>query len=145
MKRITSVILLSACCLLASCNREQPSPRDVAKPDGDTKPNLPVQPVVSGPAAGSSDANDPSKAIDAILSNLGEANKQEQYDAALLKALALLSEKKYGDALAALETARSLRDGEQIQGQIERVRALLTEQDSAQKTVQDIRAVLNDG
>src|SRR4029077_16922832 len=83
MKRIAFVLLVTSGVLLASCNKQQPAPRAVVTPTDDSKQTPPVQPVVSGPAAGS-DANDPSKAIDAILSNLGEQSKQEQYDAALL-------------------------------------------------------------
>jgi tetratricopeptide (TPR) repeat protein len=137
MQRILRVGLIAACCVLASCNRQAPSPRDVAQPEADK----PV-PVATGPAAATAD---PSKAIDTILANLAQPNTQEQCDAALLQALGQISEKKYADALASLETARALRDGEQIQEQIEHVKALLAQQAAAEKTVQDIRSVLNDG
>src|SRR5262249_28903412 len=49
---------------------------------------------------------------------------QEKYDAALLDALNQLADKKYTDALAALEAARALRDTEQVQLEIEKVKRL---------------------
>src|SRR5260370_32127008 len=140
MRRITCVVVVAASCVLASCNRQEPSPRDVVRqPEGDT-PGVTVVPVVAGPGA-----DDPSKAIDAIVANLGAADTQEQYDAALLKALGQLSEKKFAEALATLETSRALRDGDQIRDQIEHVKALRAQQAAADKTVQDIRTVLHEG
>src|SRR5262249_49098328 len=71
--------------------------------------------------------------------------KQQQYDAALVEALSLLGRGKQAEALAALETARSISDTPEIQQQIDALRARLAQQNAARRTVQDIRAVLAGG
>src|SRR5262249_4170875 len=51
-----------------------------------------------------------------------DLSPQEKYDAALLEAMNLLIDRKYTQALAALEKARSVQDTEQIRQQIDRVK-----------------------
>src|SRR5262249_7478309 len=70
---------------------------------------------------------------------------QEKYDAALLDALNQLADKKYTDALAALEAARALRDTEQVQLEIEKVKRLQEQQAAADKAAKDIQTVLDQG
>ena len=109
MQWICRAALLAACCGLASCSKQDATPRNVVQPDAAATPAVPVIPVVALPGNGTPEtyhANDAFKAIDTIVSNLTVASTQEQYDAALLKALGQLADKKFADALATLETAR---------------------------------------
>jgi tetratricopeptide (TPR) repeat protein len=74
-----------------------------------------------------------------------ELTVQEKYDTALLDALNQLADKKYAEALAALEAARALRDTEQVQLEIEKVKRLQEQQAAAARAAQDIQTVLNQG
>jgi len=74
-----------------------------------------------------------------------EPTAQEKYDAALLDALNCMAERKYGDALGSLLAARTAANTEEVRRQIDRVRALIEQQQSADQTARDIQTVLNDG
>ncbi len=74
-----------------------------------------------------------------------EASKQEKYDAALLDALNQLAERKYSQALAALEAARSIQDTEQVRQEIDKVKHLIEQQAAAERTAHDIHSVLSQG
>jgi hypothetical protein len=63
----------------------------------------------------------------------------------LLDALNRLAERQIPETLAALETARSLQDTDEVRRLIDRVRSLADQQAAATQTVQNIQAVLNDG
>src|SRR5262249_26111383 len=70
---------------------------------------------------------------------------QEKYDAALLDALNQLADKKYTDALAALEAARALQDTEQVRLEIEKVMQLQAQQVAADKAATAIQTVFDQG
>src|SRR6202035_3861764 len=70
---------------------------------------------------------------------------QEKYEAALTAALTFLADRKYAEALASLETARTFQDNDFIKGQIAKVQSRKEQASAAQKTVQDIEGVLADG
>lgn len=74
-----------------------------------------------------------------------EPNKQERYDDAMLEAYTHLAAGKYAEALTALEAARAIDKTDQVQREIDRVRALLDQQAGAARAIADIRAVLQDG
>jgi tetratricopeptide (TPR) repeat protein len=74
-----------------------------------------------------------------------DLSPQEKYDAALLEALNLLIDRKYPQALTALENARAVQDTEQIRQQIERVKTLMDQQAAADRTAQNIQTVLDSG
>jgi tetratricopeptide (TPR) repeat protein len=74
-----------------------------------------------------------------------EPAPQEKYDSALLDALNLLADRKYADALTALEAARAVQDTDQVRLEIEKVKKLLDQQAAAEHTVLDIQTVLSDG
>jgi tetratricopeptide (TPR) repeat protein len=74
-----------------------------------------------------------------------ELSQQEKYDAALLEALNLTIDRKYSQALIALERARACQDTEQVRQQIQRVKTLIDQQVAADRMVQDIQTVLEGG
>jgi tetratricopeptide (TPR) repeat protein len=76
---------------------------------------------------------------------LPSAGRQERYDAAMLEAYTQIARGKYPEALTALEAARAIDPTEQVQREIERVRAVVDQQSGATRAIADIRAVLQDG
>jgi tetratricopeptide (TPR) repeat protein len=69
----------------------------------------------------------------------------EKYDAAVTQALTALADQKLADALAAFETARGLGDNDFVRGEIEKLKARIDQQNVADKTVAEIRGVLDAG
>jgi tetratricopeptide (TPR) repeat protein len=74
-----------------------------------------------------------------------EPAKEDRYNAALLDAINRLTEKKPSEALASLEVARSIHDTEQVRQEIARVKVQLEQTAAAERTLDDIQAVLRDG
>jgi tetratricopeptide (TPR) repeat protein len=134
--RRSAIFSLCALGLLAGCVRQAPAPQAV-QPDDEPAP----KPVVHKPGP----APDERKPLDALLAGVTEPTAQDRYDASLLEALNLLAEKKEAEALSALETAKKAQDTDQVQQEIERLRAVIARRDAAAATVQNIRAVLDDG
>jgi len=85
------------------------------------------------------------KLLDLPDDKLPQPSRDERYDNALLEALGQMAERKYGDALAALEKARTAQDTEQVRLEIDKVKKLSDEQKAAEQTGRDIQAVLDDG
>src|ERR1700731_1230807 len=73
---------------------------------------------------------DSSPPINGVPAPAPELTVQEKYDASLVNALDLVADRHYAEALAALETARSLQDTDLIRGQIDKLKARV-EQDKA--------------
>ncbi|MBL8799029.1 MAG: hypothetical protein JNM56_34405 [Planctomycetia bacterium] len=71
--------------------------------------------------------------------------QESKTDGLMRQALERVSEKRYADALELLKIAQSIEDTEPIRQEIERVSALLTQRDVADKTVAEIRTVLKEG
>src|SRR5205807_6878971 len=74
-----------------------------------------------------------------------ELSPRERYDAAVWSAVTLLTERKYADALEALEEAQAIQDTEQVRREIARVKLRLEATQAADRTARDIRTVLIDG
>ena len=140
----TFLLLTLSLCLLAGCGRSKPAvdPRQVVDLDKrDDKPDvkdpiIPVKPV---------DLVDDHSAVATLVARVTRPSDQERFDAALLDALGFLADKKYNQALLSLETARSIQDTEMVRQQIGKVKALMDQQIAAEKSVQDIQTVLDQG
>ena len=74
-----------------------------------------------------------------------DAGKRDRYEAALGDALNLLGEKKYGEAMLALETAQAFHDTDFIKAEIAKLKARIGQEDAARKTLQEIEAILETG
>jgi tetratricopeptide (TPR) repeat protein len=72
-------------------------------------------------------------------------SKDEKYNAALLNAITSLSDRKFAEALTALESARAISDTEQVRNEIDKVKRLMEDDRAAEQTKRDIQTVLNDG
>ena len=132
MRRICLVGLLPAV-FLAGCRKTPPTPRAVAPADVRDKPKGdPVVPRHPRPVR---------RRRRSVLVRVDE----QGYEAALLEAVDFLADRNYTEALASLEKAKKYKDTELVQREIEKVRAVLEQQASADKAVQDIKAVLDDG
>jgi hypothetical protein len=71
--------------------------------------------------------------------------QESKTDGLMRQALERVSERRYADALELLKIAQSIEDTEPVRQEIERVTALLTQRDVADKTVAEIRTVLKEG
>ena len=74
-----------------------------------------------------------------------ELAPQERYDGSLWTAVSLLTERKYPEALAALEQAQRVQDTEQVRREIAKVKLRLDAVRTADRTARDIQTVLTDG
>jgi tetratricopeptide (TPR) repeat protein len=101
------------------------------KPDGQSPVRLASDQIVQPP---------PGDALAAA-----DFSKEEKYNSALLDALGQLADKKYSQALAALEAARTLSDTDQVRLEIDKVKGLLDQQGAAERTGRDIEVVLGQG
>jgi tetratricopeptide (TPR) repeat protein len=146
MRRLTATVLLIALLMsatLAGCSRQAPAPpppppREV--PVVIDKPDKPDHTVPDKPRT------DPGKPVTEVADPVApELTTDQKYDAALLDALNLLADHKYGDALAAFETARAVKDTDTVQREIDRLKGLLAARTAAEKTIQDIETILADG
>ena len=122
---------------LAGCTRSEPVSKKsvesaVAQPAGSRDPagRGATRPVPGRRAAPFVTAVDPNT---------------EKYDAAVTQAITALGDEKYADALAAFETARGLNDNDFVRGEIEKLKARVDSQNVADKTVAEIRGVLDAG
>jgi hypothetical protein len=74
-----------------------------------------------------------------------ELTAQERYDAAVWTAVTLLTDRKYPEALAALEQAQRVQDTEQIRREIVRIKNRLDTAKAADRTVHDLETVIAAG
>jgi tetratricopeptide (TPR) repeat protein len=137
---ILGLLIVAGAAIVIGCSQE-PQSRVQPAPD---------KPVVVTPAA------DPPMGQPPLLQNgdqivrptdvtAVQLSVQEKYDAALLDALNQLADKKYTDALAALEAARALQDTEQVRLEIEKVMQLQAQQVAADKAATAIQTVFDQG
>ena len=119
--------------------------------DEDARPPVVVDPKPSGEshgdAKGTAKGNDdgpPTNAPDLQIP-APVLSKDDKYNGALLDAINALSDKKFAEALTALESARAISDTEQVRNEIEKVKRLMEEDRAAEQTKRDIQTVLNDG
>jgi tetratricopeptide (TPR) repeat protein len=133
---LLGLLVVAVVAIIVGCSQE---PRGAVEPPAD-KPS-PVLRVTDTPT--------PLQTGDTIVKPTDlppvELSIQEKYDAALLDALNQLADKKYTDALAALEAARALRDTEQVRIEIDKVQQLQAQQAAADKAAKDIQTVLDQG
>src|SRR5262249_30131810 len=99
--------------------------------------NPPADPGGAEPSGAGTASKVPEKPAD--------AGKQEEYDDLLRTALNSIADRKYTDALPILKAAQRVQDTEQIRREIDRVTALITQKQTADKTVQEIQTVLKEG
>lgn len=146
MFRVSAITLLAAL-LVAGCNRPAPTPRhiDVPKPEAKPAQSGAVTTTAYETAATAEPLPDDAKTVAALVASLAPPPTAHSYDAAMLEGLELLGEKKYQPALTAFEKARAIQDTEQVRAEIDRLKDLLARQSAAERTLQDIRAVLADG
>jgi tetratricopeptide (TPR) repeat protein len=119
--------------LLASCSDRSPAP---APADDGREREIRVRPAETIKVT---------PAADEVVASLPEPTKQERYTACLVEALDFLADKKYAEALAALEMAQKCQDSGQVQREIDRVRAVMDQAELAAKAAQDVRTVLDAG
>ncbi|HYT87847.1 MAG TPA: hypothetical protein VEL76_03935 [Gemmataceae bacterium] len=74
-----------------------------------------------------------------------EADKQTQYETALQDAFNLLAQRKYPEALTALEAARTIKDSPFLQTEIAKLKIRLDQDAAAEQTLHDIQTVLDQG
>jgi tetratricopeptide (TPR) repeat protein len=87
----------------------------------------------------------PVRTDDVVVNRLPGLSDQERFDAALVKAVQLQGERKYPEALKALQEAAAIIPGDQIQAEIERLNARIALHRAGEQAVQDIRLVLSNG
>jgi tetratricopeptide (TPR) repeat protein len=137
---ILGLFIVIAAAIVIGCSpeprRQVESPPDKTVPE--KAPNVPV--VVQTPITLPVDT-----AVRLIDPTPVQLSVQEKYDAALLDAMNQLADKKYADALAALEGARALQDTEQVRLEIGKVTQLQAQQIAAEKAATDIQTVFDQG
>jgi tetratricopeptide (TPR) repeat protein len=136
MRRICRVGLL-AILILAGCSRKKVA-RDV--PAAPTDEPVKVSPNVVDNTKPKQVIGGPVEVVPAP-----RVPDVQGYEAALLDAVDFLTQRKYLEALAALEKAQKCQDTGAVQREIDQVRAVLAEQDAASKAVRDFKIVLEDG
>src|SRR5262249_23217333 len=142
--------VLLAALALAGCAKQPPPDRAGGDPPPAEPANVRIgQPIPAQPAVlqAEAPANDKVKPAEGVPVE-SEASKQEEYDAARLEALDPLNrmgERRYAEALASLEAARSVIDTEQVRLEIEKLKRVQERQAAGEKTVSDIQVVLNEG
>jgi hypothetical protein len=142
MQRICCFILFVAI-IAVGCGERGGRPRvpevDPDKPalvrDDSPKEKKPTQ---ATPAAGL-------RPGDEVVPKLPEQTLEEQYQAALYRAVDHISDQKYEDALQALWEAQKLKDTGAVQREIYRVEALLAGREAATKALNDVQDILDDG
>jgi tetratricopeptide (TPR) repeat protein len=142
MVRQVSVSLtwLLALALLGLAGCEVKTTVRVTPAANDSKPDAASTPAATG---GAVTAQRP--AVSDLAPTLAPPTPQEQYEAALLRALDLLADRKPAEALTAFEAAQKLQDTPLVRQEIDRVRNQLAQQAALDRTVQDIRVVLEGG
>ncbi len=118
---------------------EEARPSVVSKPKPSDDPNNDEKGSVKG------DGNPPPANAPDLQIPAPVLSKDEKYNAALLDAITALSDKKFAEALTALESARAISDTEQVRNEIDKVKRLMDEDRAAEQTKRDIQTVLNDG
>lgn len=127
MRRLAAFPLLVGL-TLTGCNR---GPTVVVVPSGAPTP------VAGVPGEAGSPPDSPIPVPD--------LSAQERYDRAVWTAVSLLTERKYPEALAALEQAQRVQDTEQVRQEIARVKLRLDAVRAAERTTRDIQTVLTGG
>jgi tetratricopeptide (TPR) repeat protein len=137
---ILGLFIVAGAAIVIGCSQE-PRGRVEGPPD---------QPAALTPAGNPPVGQPPLVVNDTPLPTITDSSAvqlsvQEKYDAALLDALNQLADKKYADALAALEAARALQDTDQVRLEIAKVTQLQAQQIAADKAATAIQTVFDQG
>ncbi|MGL4550182.1 MAG: hypothetical protein ACRC33_03255, partial [Gemmataceae bacterium] len=137
MQRICQFVLFVAILAVGCADRPRPRAKPAIEPDKDA--------VVKGEEPRKAPVNPPLDVIppadktgDEILAALPELTKKEMAEARLLKAIDLMAEDKYEDALTELEEAQKLDDSGPIQREITKVQSVLAQREGAAKALSDV-------
>ncbi len=125
---------------------EEPVAPGTAKPlSSHPEAPPPITRVGDGADPGAAKGDGVVKLLDLPAAAAPALTQAEKYDDALIDALGLMADRKYAEALTALEAARRAQDTEQIRAEIDKVRRLIDQEKAAEKTQSDIQTVLKDG
>jgi tetratricopeptide (TPR) repeat protein len=134
--RHTCLFGLLAVLILAGCSRKREAPVVVVETKDESG---------ASPSPNVVDAGKPKDVVVPPVAPVERGPDLAGYEAAMLEAVDFLAQRKYPEALAAMEKAQKCHDTGAIQREIDRVRAVLAEQSAAEKSVQDVKTVLADG
>jgi tetratricopeptide (TPR) repeat protein len=145
MRRICQVGLL-VLLVLVGCKRNKPSPREIEPDGGDNTGQVPRNGKGDKDRPGDGGKAPPVVRVsEPVVPTLPEPTKQLRYELALHEAVDFLADRKHALALAALEKARTYVQTDLVRREIDRVRAAVARLSAAEKAVQDVKAVLEDG
>lgn len=111
-------------CLLVGCQRSTPSPTIATSPQTSTAP---------------------AKDTDSATVSLLTSNADAEYQSALLESLDAIHDRRYSDALISLQAAQTVKDTEVVRQQIDKVQGLQLQQESFDRTIAEIQAVIDQG
>src|SRR5262249_42567556 len=145
--RLALLAVVGAFSLVPGCTQQAPSddpkpPSIALLPGPKTDPAGPGPKDVGGPQP---KGEEPKSSWQPVQFEPAPNADQEKYEAALLEAFDLLGQKKYAEALTSLETAARFKDTELVQTEIKKLRLRIDQQRAAQRTLQDIQTVLDQG
>ena len=109
---------------------------------GKDEPNKPVALAVDQPNGPKPGEAGPGRKAENLMS---EVTPQDRCDAAVANAFRFLAEKKEVEALAAFEEAHAAVASDFIKGEIERLKSKKKRHETAERTAQDIKTVLEGG
>ena len=149
MRRIgflVCIFVLLAGWVLSGCSKQADPPQRAEKRRSEIEvPATPaLEPINGSPVPTSEGTPTPTPEIP-TLTTITALTPLEKSDTALLTALGHMRDRKYADALAKLEEARTYQDSEQVWAEIEKVKRLIDQENAAIQTVANIETVLKDG
>ena len=139
-----SMMLLVA--FFVGCGGRNPKENDQDQPQAKIDSKIQIDPqkaVVKANQDGPKEDVPPAKKVGAGPAPVED--KQEKYEAAIGDALLAMADRKWHDALIALETAKSFNDTEFVRGEIARVRERLDQDGATKNVVKNIEAVIHSG
>jgi tetratricopeptide (TPR) repeat protein len=140
MRQRLGLLALTFAILLVGCGKDRPRHRHVPADEGAAREVVRKDPVAPSTGTATTPAAAPG-----TTTELPPPGAPQLYEQALLEAVDHLAERKYKDALAALEKAKGYQDTEAVRAEIDKVRAVLEQEAAAERAVQDVKAVLDDG
>src|SRR5262245_28968180 len=140
MRQRLGLLGLTLAILLVGCGKDPPRARRHAHDEDDRRAD--VRKDINVPTT---TVNVPSAPAQGTTAELPTITTAQLYEQALLDAVDQLAERKYKDALAALEKAKGYQDTETVRREIEKVQVVLDQEVAAERAVQDVKAVLDDG
>ena len=142
MQRICTLVLLAAILAFGCGDRGDPRP---AADGGPGKLPLDVRQAALQDGKPRDDAPPPLPAGDSLTPSLPPMSDKEAYDFSFQKAIGHVARREYAEALAALKEAQKKEDTGAVQREMDRVAALVAQQEAGEKAASDVKAVLDDG